>query len=64
MESFLYEQEDDGGRQLFYIIKIINHCYWQEVHILHEFQTDFYGYELKALVLGYIRPELNYTSRG
>jgi len=34
-----------------------------EIHILHEFQTDFYGYELKALVLGYIRPEFNYTSR-
>lgn len=31
---------------------------------MHEFRSDFYGYEMKALVLGYIRPELDYTSRG
>lgn len=31
---------------------------------MHEFGADFYGYELRALVLGYIRPELDYTSRG
>lgn len=31
---------------------------------MHEFKSDFYGHELKALVLGYIRPELDYTSRG
>ena len=31
---------------------------------MHDFKTDFYGFELKALVLGYIRPELDYTSRG
>ena len=36
----------------------------KEIHILHEFEKDFYGYEMKALVLGYIRPELDYTSRG
>ncbi|KAJ7095158.1 riboflavin kinase [Mycena belliarum] len=34
-----------------------------EIHILHEFPSDFYGYDMKALVLGYIRPELDYTSR-
>jgi len=34
-----------------------------EIHILHEFKSDFYGYDMKALVLGYIRPELDYTSR-
>jgi len=34
-----------------------------EVHIMHDFKSDFYGYELRALVLGYIRPELDYTSR-
>jgi len=34
-----------------------------EVHIMHDFQRDFYGYEMKVVVLGYIRPELNYTSR-
>lgn len=31
---------------------------------MHGFQTDFYGYHLKTLVLGHIRPELDYTSRG
>ncbi|KAG5646433.1 hypothetical protein DXG03_003483 [Asterophora parasitica] len=34
-----------------------------EIHILHDFQSDFYGLELRAVVLGYIRPELDYTSR-
>ncbi|RDB23238.1 Riboflavin kinase [Hypsizygus marmoreus] len=34
-----------------------------EVHIMHEFQSDFYGLEMRAIVLGYIRPELDYTSR-
>ena len=36
----------------------------QEIHIMHPFDSDFYGHEMKAIVLGYIRPELNYTSRG
>jgi hypothetical protein len=31
---------------------------------MHPFKSDFYGHHLKTLVLGYIRPELNYTSRG
>lgn len=35
-----------------------------EIHIMHSFSRDFYGYEMRAIVLGYIRPELNYTSRG
>jgi len=34
-----------------------------EIHIMHEFKSDFYGYDMKALVLGYIRPELDYVSR-
>jgi len=34
-----------------------------EIHIIHEFRSDFYEYEMKALVLGYIRPELDYTSK-
>lgn len=36
----------------------------QEVHIMHDFSSDFYGYRMKVVVLGYIRPELDYTSRG
>ncbi|KAJ7068055.1 hypothetical protein C8F01DRAFT_1116684 [Mycena amicta] len=34
-----------------------------EIHIMHEFRSDFYGHEMKSVVLGYIRPELDYTSR-
>ncbi|CEH12477.1 Riboflavin kinase [Ceraceosorus bombacis] len=34
-----------------------------EVHIMHEFQHDFYGKHMKVVVLGYIRPEFNYVSR-
>lgn len=33
-----------------------------EVHVLHEYPRDFYGLELRAVVLGYIRPELKFTS--
>ncbi|SNX83926.1 related to FMN1 - Riboflavin kinase [Melanopsichium pennsylvanicum] len=33
-----------------------------EVHILHEFASDFYGLEIRVVVLGYIRPEYNYDS--
>ena len=31
---------------------------------MHEFKSDFYGHDMQAVVLGYIRPELDYTSRG
>ncbi|KAI0036001.1 riboflavin kinase [Vararia minispora EC-137] len=34
-----------------------------EIHLLHRFKSDFYGRDMKAVVLGYIRPELDYTSR-
>ncbi|KAF9287018.1 riboflavin kinase [Mortierella alpina] len=33
-----------------------------EVHIMHDFHRDFYGDELRVVVLGYIRPELDYTT--
>jgi hypothetical protein len=28
------------------------------------YDSDFYGKEMKVIVLGYIRPEYNYTSKG
>ena len=31
---------------------------------MHNFKSDFYGHEMKVIVLGYIRPELDYISRG
>jgi len=34
-----------------------------EIHVMHPINADFYGHEMKAIVLGYIRPELDYTSR-
>lgn len=36
----------------------------QEIHIMYPFNADFYGHEMNAIVLGYIRPELDYTSMG
>ncbi|XP_018016006.1 riboflavin kinase isoform X2 [Hyalella azteca] len=33
-----------------------------ETHILHVFDEDFYGSWLRVVVLGYIRPELNFES--
>ena len=36
----------------------------QEVHIIHPFAHDFYGHDMSVLVLGYIRPELDYISTG
>ncbi|KAI9145939.1 hypothetical protein BKA69DRAFT_310268 [Paraphysoderma sedebokerense] len=33
-----------------------------EVHIMHTFDQDFYGEELRIIVLGYIRDEKNYES--
>eukprot|EP01147_Barroeca_monosierra_P009422 gene9422-1664_t len=31
-----------------------------EVHIIHDFPEDFYGSQMKMLVIGYIRPEMNF----
>lgn len=33
-----------------------------ETHILHEFEQDFYGKNLKVAILGFIRPEENFGS--
>ena len=33
-----------------------------EVHVLHEFQKDFYGSEMAISILGFIRPEYDYVS--
>ncbi|KAG7286127.1 riboflavin kinase [Staphylotrichum longicolle] len=32
-----------------------------EVHVLHRFQADFYGVEMRLLVTGFIREELDYS---
>ncbi|KAJ3021828.1 riboflavin kinase [Thoreauomyces humboldtii] len=33
-----------------------------EVHIIHNYEQDFYGEELRVIVTGYIRSEKNYES--
>lgn len=35
-----------------------------ELHIVHAYDADFYGKQMRAIVLGYIRPELDYISTG
>ncbi|PWN97330.1 riboflavin kinase [Tilletiopsis washingtonensis] len=34
-----------------------------EVHIMHQFASDFYGLEQRVVILGYLRPEYNYETR-
>ncbi|OXC85987.1 riboflavin kinase [Cryptococcus neoformans AD1-7a] len=34
-----------------------------EVHIMHPFKADFYGHHMSIVILGYIRPELDYVSK-
>lgn len=33
-----------------------------EVHLLHDFDADFYGADMRLLILGFIRPERKYPS--
>lgn len=35
-----------------------------ETYIMHQFDEDFYGSNLKTLIVGYIRPMSNYSSLG
>ncbi|KAF2124056.1 riboflavin kinase [Dothidotthia symphoricarpi CBS 119687] len=34
-----------------------------EIHILHNFDSDFYGATLSLIILGFIRPEYDYVSK-
>ena len=33
-----------------------------EPHLLHDFAADFYGEELRLVVCGFLRPELDFSS--
>ena len=35
----------------------------KEVHIIHHFTSDFYGHHLNLLILGFIRPEFDYSTK-
>lgn len=67
MESVLQKRAIDRGASIFVIDLLVLFMYIsciKEIHIMHDFSSDFYGHEMRAVVLGYIRPELDYTSRG
>lgn len=34
-----------------------------EIHIIHKYKSMFYGADIRFVVLGYIRPELDYVSK-
>ncbi|RMY16088.1 hypothetical protein D0868_00525 [Hortaea werneckii] len=34
-----------------------------EVHVMHQFETDFYGSHMNVNILGFIRPEYDYVSK-
>lgn len=34
-----------------------------EIHIMHKFKCQFYGAKMRLIILGYIRPELDYISK-
>ncbi|OCK80907.1 riboflavin kinase [Lepidopterella palustris CBS 459.81] len=34
-----------------------------EVHIMHDFASDFYGAHMSLIILGFIRPEYDYVSK-
>nr|POE49020.1 riboflavin kinase [Quercus suber] len=34
-----------------------------EVHLMHQFEEDFYDSHMNVLILGFIRPELDYVSK-
>lgn len=34
-----------------------------EIHIMHSFDSDFYGATLSLIILGFIRPEYDYVSK-
>ncbi|CAH6718796.1 riboflavin kinase [[Candida] jaroonii] len=34
-----------------------------EIHIMHKFSSNFYGSSIKFVIGGYVRPELDYTTK-
>ncbi len=37
---------------------------FQEIHLLHKFEEDFYDSHLNVIALGYIRPMCDFSSLG
>jgi len=36
----------------------------QEVHVLQDYEIDFYGKDAAIVVLGFVRPEMKFSSLG
>jgi riboflavin kinase len=64
LESLLQEREENSRAEGVGEAPMSNSRGAQEVHILHDFPADFYGHQMSIIVLGFIRPEYNYTSLG
>ena len=46
-----------------YILNPENTVRSAEVHVLHKFEADFYGTEMRVLITGFIRKERNYLEK-
>ena len=46
------------------VLALFTVAFEQEVHILHDYEVDFYGKELRIAVLGFIREEMRFSSAG
>lgn len=72
--DYKYGYELEEGKDLNVVLPMVMSIGWNpfygnkekavELHIIHEFSTTFYGAIVSFNVLGYIRPELNYTTKG
>lgn len=66
----LHRLPDDDGKVWPMVMSVGWNPYFKnekitaEVHIMHPFAHDFYGHDMSVLILGYIRPELDYVSKG
>ena len=61
--------EDSINTTLLYCIMLFHHSnqdfiLFQETHIMHKFDDDFYGSMLKVCVTGYLREEKSFESLG
>lgn len=46
------------------LLTLVISLFSQETHILNKFSQDFYGKNLRVCMVGYLRPEKDFTSLG